>query len=164
MYRVQANGRQQRGHFAQKIIAQPVALLAGPFLFRKKPHALFSQSGQHFRIEQIVLVGYQCVGLLDHGLEGVGRGGFARSGDVTQSDALFQLGDANLKKFVKIGRDDAQETKPFQQRRATVLRLGQHAPVERDIAKLQRQQVRQISLDRHGGCYWQNGNDTCQVV
>jgi hypothetical protein len=61
-----------------------------------------------------------------------------------QLHALHEAGDADLEEFVQVGRGDAQELEPLEQRQRLVLRLRQHAPLEF--------QQRQLAVEVKLGC------------
>ena len=90
---------------------------------------------QYF-VKQIVLLANQGLRLFRHRFDGFGRG-FAVVERLMRAQFVFafQPRHAHFKKFVQIGRHDAQETQTFQQRNFRILRLSQYTAVKRQQAE-----------------------------
>ena len=90
---------------------------------------------QYF-VKQIVLLANQGLSLFRHRLNGFGCG-FAVVEQLmrTQFVFAFQPRHAHFKKFVQIGRNNAQKTQTLQQRNIRILRLSQYAAVKRQQAE-----------------------------
>src|SRR5262249_38374416 len=59
-----------------------------------------------------------------------------RAGGRRRGDFLFQSGDANLKKFVDVAVDDAEETQSLKRRYALVTGECEHAQIEFEVTNL----------------------------
>ncbi len=72
-----------------------------------------------------------------------------------QRDLALQPGHPNLEELVHVAREDQQELQPFQQRRALVQRLVQHADIELQLRQLAVDiQPAVVKIPRHG---WRHG-------
>ena len=87
-------------------------------------------------IKQIILLADQSLRLFRHRFDGFGCG-FAVVERLMRAQFVFafQPRHAHFKKFVQIGRHDAQETQTFQQRNFRILRLSQYTAVKRQQAE-----------------------------
>ena len=90
---------------------------------------------QYF-VKQVVLLADQSLRLFRHRFDGFGCG-FAVVERLMRAQFVFafQPRHAHFKKFVQIGRHDAQETQTFQQRNLRILRLSQYTAVKRQQAE-----------------------------
>jgi hypothetical protein len=120
-------------------------------------HAVLAQGGQQFLVPELVLVGDELEHILPDGVEDLPRRHLVGARIVRfVLDLLFDAGHPHLEKFVEVRGHDAEEAHPLQQRLRRVLRLLQHAPVERQPAqlaideKLRPGKVRRGGIGRHG--------------
>ena len=135
MRSVQPDGRENRQQLAVEIIFNPGVLLFGPCAAAVKRNILAVQFRHQHIVEQCVLLADKLLRFLADARDGFGR----RQTRIQRLIRLFallalQIRHAHFKKFVQIGRYDAQETQPFQQGNARILRLCQYAAVERQQA------------------------------
>ena len=90
---------------------------------------------QYF-VKQIVLLADQSLRLFRHRFDGFGRGfSVVERLMRTQFVFAFQPRHADFKKFVQIGRHNAQKTQTLQQRNFRILRLSQYTAVKRQQAE-----------------------------
>jgi hypothetical protein len=129
--RVEPDRRQHRHHFAQEIIADPLALRLVPRHPAQETDALVGQRRQDDVVEVLVLFGDDGVGFGRNQTEGLLRC-LAVGGDDggVRLDLFLEPGHADFEEFVEVARDDAEEAQAFEQRHAFVFGLGQNAPVE----------------------------------
>jgi hypothetical protein len=134
---VEADRGQDRHHLAQEVGLDPVRLGGSEVGPAQEADALGREPRQDLRVEQLVLLGHQLVRLLRHLPEDELRVHAVGADDGSAGfDLGLQAGDADLEELVEVGGDDAQEPQPLEERRGAVLRLRQHAPVERELADL----------------------------
>jgi hypothetical protein len=128
---VQPDGGEDGQQFAVEIVFYPFALLGGPGVAAVEEDVFFCQCGQQFFVEDAVLLADDVVRFFGYSGDGFG-GRVPGLENLSGIGAcfLFQIGHADFKKFVQIGRDDAQKAQAFQKRDTRILRLGEYAPVE----------------------------------
>ena len=145
---IQPNGRENGQQFAVEIIFNPLALLVCPLLAAVEHNVFFRQRGQQFLVKYLILLCNNRVRLAGNKGDGF-TGRLPRLKHLRGVGALLtaQIRHAHFKKFVQIGRHDAQEAQPFQQGHARVLRLRQHAAVKRQQRQFAAKNVRRL---RHG--------------
>ncbi len=138
MRRVQANGGEHRHQFTEEIAADPLALFLRPVRPAQEADPLAVQvRDQHF-VEQAVLFRDQLVGAgadkrvdLPH-VQSVRAGGRRR----LQLDLLLQAGNADFEELVQVAAENTEEAQSLQQRDVLILGLGEHAPLELQLAGL----------------------------
>ena len=137
MRRVEADWRQYRHHFALVIILDPCGLRIGKIGALQKAYASVRQRRCNVVIEQAVLHRDQVMGFArDLFVDLLHRQLIGADGRRARVDFRLQAGNANLKKFVEVAADDAQEAQPLQQRCLLVFCLRQHTAVERELLNL----------------------------
>ena len=148
MRRIQPNGCENRQQFAVEIIFNPLALRIRPLLAAVEHNVFFGQRGQQFLVKYLILLFNNRVRLAGDLGDGF-AGRLPRLEHLRGVGALFtaQIRHAHFKKFVQIGRHNAQKTQSFQQRHARVLRLRQHAAVKRQQRQFTAKNMRRL---RHG--------------
>jgi hypothetical protein len=140
---VQADRREDRQEFAEEILADPLALRGSPVRAAAEVNAFRGQLGEQDFVEEPVLRIDKGAHFADHQRVDLG-GAFAVGTGLMdiELDLFFKAGDADLDEFVEVGRDDAQEPQPLEQRHRVVGRLCQYAPVELENAELAVEEVR----------------------
>ena len=146
---VEPDRRQYRHHLAQEEAADPLALRLVPVRAAQEADAFGVERRQDFLVEQRVL-------RLDQGArfgadaQQVFLRRQAVGGDRLRAelDLFLESGDADLEELVQVAADDAQEAQSFEQRMARVLRLRQHAPVEREQPEFAVEEVFRGELQR----------------
>ncbi len=99
-------------------------------------NVLFRELRQEFFIEDTVLFVDQFVRAGADGLELLHRDYLVRAAlQGAERDLLFKSGHTDFEELVQSATRDAQELHPFQQRIRFVHRLGEHAPVELELAQ-----------------------------
>ena len=148
MRRIQANRRENGQQFAVEIIFNPFALRARPLLAAVEHNVFLRQRGQQFLVKYLILLFNNLVRFLRYQRDGF-AGRLPRLEHLRGVGALLaaQIRHAHFKKFVQIGRHDAQKAQPFQQGHARVLRLRQHAAVKRQQRQFTAENVSRL---RHG--------------
>ena len=131
MRRVEADRRQQRHHFAEEELPNPVFLFRRPGGALVETDVLGSKGRQDHLIEQPVLFADQRMGLARDAAKGLERRQAVGAASVAaELDLLLDARDPDLKELVEIGGNDAEETQSLQQRYPLVGHLSQYAPVE----------------------------------
>ena len=133
---IEADRRQHRHQFAEKVVADPCRLGLVPVGASQEVDALRGQVGNHLAVEDLVLprdqsmrgVGYRAKLLLRG--QAVGRK-LRRSG----ADLLLEAGDPDLEELVHVAGDDGEEAQALEQRRRGVLGLGEDAALEGEDAE-----------------------------
>ena len=145
---IQANRRENRQQLAVEIIFNPFALRIRPLVAAVEHDVLFGQRGQQFLVKYLILLCNNRVRLAGNKGDGF-AGRLPRLKHLRGVGALLaaQIRHAHFKKFVQIGRHNAQKTQSFQQRHARVLRLRQHAAVKRQQRQFTAKNMRRL---RHG--------------
>ena len=133
---VQADGHQQRAHLTAEEIGHPLTLVGIAVGVVEDEDARVVQLGRHHLVEDLVLIFDQAV-RLPRDLGDVG-GVDAGAG---RARGLDDIGVADFKELVEVGRDDADVTQAFQQRDIFPLGLGQHAAVEFEDGLLAAEQL-----------------------
>jgi hypothetical protein len=134
---VQPDRRHQRRHFRAEIAAHPQLLFLRPLVAPRDADVVRGQLRQDALVEDRVLpLDLLVRDRADLGQHlpwrhAVGAGLFA-----LQRDLALQSRHADLEELVHVAREDQQELQAFQQRRALVQRLVQHAGVEREQRQL----------------------------
>ena len=138
---IEADGRQQRLHFAPEIIGHPRALLGIAVAVPQQADAGLRQRRQDRLVQQPVLLGDQHPRLVvdDAEQRAQSRQRHPRRRQ-PGAQLLLEPGDADLEEFVEVVADDAQEAQPLEQRRRRILRQREDAAVEREL--------RQLAVDR----------------
>ena len=136
MRRIEADGGENGQKLVVEIVFNPFLLRGRPIAAAVKMNACTVKFGLKHIIKQIILLADQRLRLFCHRLNGFGCG-FAIVEQLmrTQFVFAFQPRHTHFKKFVQIGRHDAQETQTFQQRNFRILRLSQYTTVKRQQAE-----------------------------
>ena len=153
--RVEPDRRQHRHHLAQEIGLDPLRLRGSEIGAAQEADAFRREPGQDLLVEQAGTARRPARAPPSPPARTPGRARM-RSAPMTGDPASIsrlQPGDADFEELVEIGGDDAQEAQPLQQRRRAVLRLRQHAPVERELAELAVEiQLRDVAWLVHQQC------------
>ena len=128
---VQADGGENGQQLAVEIAFDPRALLGRPVFAAHKADVFALQRRHQHVVKQAVLLADQLFGFRAHRGDGLCR----RQAGIKQDIRLLALlalepRHAYFKKFVEIGRHDAQKTQPLQKRQALVPSLRQNAAVK----------------------------------
>ncbi len=131
MGRIDGDGRQQRVHFALKVLLGKVAGLGVQLLPLQQPHALLAQIWQQVFVPAAVLRVHKAVNFGGQRGEGfVGAQAVVARFAVAVLDALQEAGLADFHVLVEVGGGDGEELDPLQQRIGGILGLFKHTPVE----------------------------------
>ena len=136
MRRIETDGRENGQKLVVEIVFNPFLLRGRPIAAAVKMDACTVKFGLKHIIKQIILLADQRLRLFCHRLNGFGCG-FTVVEQLmrTQFVFAFQPCHAHFKKFVQIGRNNAQKTQTLQQRNIRILRLSQYTAVKRQQAE-----------------------------
>ena len=134
---IEAHRRHDWQQLGVEVAGNPLQLLGGPLASLQKANALVLEPRDHLLVENSVLLFDELVGDPAYAVELLGGTEVVRTGlNRPVLHLLEQARHPHLEELVEIGRGDAQESQPFQQRRALEAGLLQHPPIEREQAQL----------------------------
>ena len=145
---VQPDGREERHHLAEEIVADPLLLRRRPLGAAQEPDAFLRERGKDLLVQEPVLAlddALRARGDLAEHLERLHAVGARGRG--AELDLLLHARDADLEELVQVRRDDAQELQPLEERHRLVLGLREHASIEFERLQLAVEEV--IVLGRH---------------
>ena len=130
---IEPDGREHRHHLAEEVVADPLLLRRRPFARgagsgcppSRAPGSTSSLSSRYWR-STMPWARAATWRKTSSGREAVGPGVAAAPSLICS----FTPESADLEELVEVGRDDAQELQPLEQRHGAVLGLREHAAVE----------------------------------
>ena len=143
---VQAHRNQQGAHFTFEILVNPGALCRIALPMRDDAQTLAPKRWQQLVVVERVLPRDQGMHRLGDAFKGTDR--VLPTPIVGLVGTQMRLG-TDFKKLVKIGRNNAQETQPLEQRNVFTLRPMQNTFVERENAVITVQQWRTFERGGH---------------
>ena len=140
--RIQADRREDRQQLAEEIFADPLALRRVPVRAAAKVDAFGGKLREQDFVEEPVLRIDKRAHLADYKRVDLRRAFSVGTGLVDiELDLFLEPRDADLDELIEVGRNDAEETQPLQQRHRFVRCLCQHAPVELEDAEFPVEEV-----------------------
>lgn len=133
---IEADRREHRQQFVEKVAARPFELRVVPGVARVEVDAFLFERGQHGFVQHRVLAMHEPLRALDDEIVSVlQRHAVGRQRTGIVADLFLQARHPHLEEFVEVAAGDADEAQALEQRHLRVGGLGQHTLVETEDAE-----------------------------